>query len=48
MVDAELDFFIPKFKQLWKLGLGAHLDVDSHAGQAWVGLRVRLGHPPGP
>ena len=25
----------------------AHLDVDTHAGQAWVGLRVQLGHAPG-
>ena len=42
------DFFISKFKQLWKSGVGAHLDLDSHAGQAWVGLCVRLGHLPEP
>ena len=23
-----------------------HLDIDTHAGEAWVGLRVRLGHAP--
>ena len=43
-----MDFFISKFKQLWKSGVGAHLDVDTHAGQAWIGLRVRRGHPTGP
>ena len=47
MVDTEIDFFVKKFKQLWRAGYGAHLDIDAHAGQAWVGLRVRL-EPPGP
>ena len=45
---SELDTFIVKFKCLWKSGLDAHLDVESHAGQAWVGLLVQLGHAPGP
>ena len=48
MTGSELDSFIFKFKQLWYSGLDAHLDVDTHAGQAWVGLRVGLGHAPGP
>ena len=39
----ELDSFVDKFKQLWRSGLNAHLDIDTCAGQAWVGLRVRLG-----
>ena len=26
----------------------AHLDLDTHAGNAWVGLRVQLGQVPGP
>ena len=39
----ELDNFIHKFKQLWKAGLTAHLDIDTHAGNAWVGLRLQLG-----
>ena len=39
----ELDSFVNKFKQLWRSGLSAHLDIDTYAGQAWVGLRVRLG-----
>jgi hypothetical protein len=46
--ETELDTFIKKFKDLWKSGIGAHLDIDTHAGEAWVGLRVRLGHAPGP
>ena len=33
---------------MWKAGLTAHLDVDAHDGKAWVGLRVQLGHVPGP
>ena len=26
-----------------KAGVTAHLDLDTHAGQAWVGLRAQLG-----
>ena len=45
----ELDSFVQKFQQLWKAGITAHLDLDTHAGYAWVGLRAQLGHaPPGP
>ena len=44
MLSSELDSFILKFKSLWHSGIDAHLDVDTHAGQAWVGLRVGLGH----
>ena len=42
----ELDNFIRKFKLLRQSGYDAHLDVDSHAGQAWIGLRVNLGNHP--
>ena len=48
MDGAEIDTFISKFKQLWQSGLDAHLDLDTRAGQAWVGLRVQLGQAPGP
>ena len=48
MQVTELDSFIDKFKSLWNAGLEAHLDIDTQAGQAWVGLRLSLGHPPGP
>ena len=48
MYDAELDSFLLKFRQLWRAGYDAHLNVNSHAGQAWVGLHVRLGHAQGP
>ena len=44
----ELYTFVKKFHQLWKAGHNAHLDLESHAGVAWVGLRVQLGHAPGP
>ena len=49
MVVTELDSFIRKFHQLWQAGLTAHLDLDTHAGTAWVGVCVQLGHQvPGP
>ena len=48
MATTEVDTFVRKFHQLWKAGLTAHLDLDTHAGNAWVGLRVQLGHVPGP
>jgi hypothetical protein len=43
-MDAEIDILVKNFKQLWQSGHSVHLDLDSHAGQAWIGLRVRLGH----
>ena len=43
MFVTELDNFVRKFHQLWNDGLTAHLDLDTHAGTAWVGLRVQLG-----
>ena len=48
MFTTELHTFVRKFHQLWKDGVTAHLDLDTHAGNAWVGLRVQLGHVPGP
>ena len=48
MSAAELDSFIFKFKYLWRAGYDAYLDINSHAGQAWLGLHVRLGHAHGP
>ena len=48
MSVTELDTFIQKFYQLWNAGQTADLDVDTHAVKAWVGLRVQLGHTPGP
>ena len=46
---SEIDSFVRKFKHLWHSGVDAHLDVHTHAGQAWVwvGLRVQLGQAPG-
>ena len=46
-MSTELDTFILKFRQLWHSGYGAHLNLDTYAGQAWVGLRLRLGEAPG-
>ena len=42
MDDSELNKFVLKFRNLWKAGHDAHLDIDSHAGQAWVGLKAWL------
>ena len=43
-MDAEIDILVNNFRRLWKSGHSAHLDLDTHAGEAWIGLRVRLGH----
>ena len=48
MFTTELDTFVKKFHQLWNDGVTAHLDLDTRAGDAWVGLRVHLGQVPGP
>ena len=47
MIVKEIDSFVQKFHQLWSAGVSAHLDLDTHAGEAWVGLRVQLGPAPG-
>ena len=36
-----------KFKSLWKSGYDSHLDIDSLAGQAWVGLHLGKAQEPG-
>ena len=38
----ELQNFVNKFHQLRQAGFTAHLDVDAHAGQAWVRLHLML------
>ena len=48
MSITELDTFVRKFHQLWNDGFTAHLDMDTQAGNAWVGLRLNLGQVPGP
>ena len=48
MYYAELDSFVHKFKHLWHSGVNAHLDVHTHAGQAWVSLHAHLGQAPNP
>jgi hypothetical protein len=47
MSATDLDSFVKKFHQLLSEGLTALLDLDTHAGNAWVGLRVQLGQVPG-
>ena len=48
MAAEEIDTFIRKFKYLWSAGLDARLNIETTAGQAWVSLHLRLGHPPAP
>ena len=43
MADHYVRSFVEKFHHLWRDGKSAHLDLDCHAGEAWVGLRLRLG-----
>ena len=47
MFVPELDSFLHKFHQMWSAGHSAHLNLETHAGNAWVGLRVQLGHAHG-
>ena len=47
MFITELDTFVKKFHQLRHDGFTAHLDLDTQAGNAWVGLQVQLGQAPG-
>ena len=43
IVNQQVDSFVQKFRELWASGLSAHLDLDCGGGEAWVGLRLRLG-----
>ena len=40
----KLHSFKNTFHQLWKAGETAHLDLNTHAGQAWIGIRTPLGY----
>ena len=40
MVAHQVDSFVQKFRELWVIGLSAHLDLDCGGGEAWVGLRL--------
>ena len=40
MSSSEIQSFINKFHQLRRAGLTAHLNLDTHAGKAWMGLRI--------
>ena len=42
MYVTELDGFILKLKHLWRSGLVAHLHIETHTGQAWASLNVKL------
>ena len=43
MSNQEIHSFVQKFGQLRSPGFKAHLNHESHAGRAWVGLHVQLG-----
>ena len=44
MASQHIESFVQKFRELWTSGHSAHLDLDCGGGEAWVGLRLRLGH----
>ena len=44
MAGIELDSFVRKFVNLWQSGCDAKLHVESEAGNAFITLRVGLGH----
>ena len=33
-----------KFRDLWRGDFSTHLDMDCRGGEAWLGLRLHLGH----
>ena len=41
--ENQLNSFFVKFRDLWKAGHTAHLDLDAKNGNAWVGIRLELG-----
>ena len=41
--ENQLNSFFVKFRDLWKAGHTAHLDLDAKNGKAWVGIRLELG-----
>ena len=43
----EINSFVSKFSSLWKTGKDACLQIETHAGQACVTLRLGLGEYPG-
>ena len=45
MAANEINSFVYKFKNLWRNGQEANLNLKSKAGNAWVELSVCLGHP---
>ena len=40
----KLHYFLNISHQLWKAGETSHLELHTHAGQAWLGLRTPLGY----
>ena len=42
----EVNSFLCKFNELLRAGYDAHLDLNAHAGNSWIGLRVNLGKQP--
>ena len=48
-LNNEIESFVLKFRQLWSAGLDANLTIETHAGIAWVDLKLNLGqHGPNP
>ena len=43
----EIDSFLLKFSSLWKAGRDACLQIETHAGQACITLRLGLGEHSG-
>ena len=48
MATREIYSFVQKFQELRGAGYCAHLDLDTYAGKAWVGLRLQLDDVPYP
>ena len=44
MVDYRVKNFVQKFCDLWRGGHSARVDIECHEGEAWIDLRLNLGH----
>ena len=42
-LNNEIESFVLKFQQLWSDCLDANLTLQTHAGNAWVDLKLNLG-----
>ena len=45
---ANLDYLINQFRQEWRAGKDARVQLECHAGHAWLSLHLHVQYPPPP